>query len=92
VESLENIEWEVSYTEDYHVDEKNKIEEVLEYIRTLSEKEQSIIMMRIWDDLSYEEIATITHESQANIRKILSRSLAKISANISPLCLFLLFY
>jgi DNA-directed RNA polymerase specialized sigma24 family protein len=44
--------------------------------------------MRIWDELSYEEIAAITGESVANAKQIVSRSLTKIAANVSYLFIF----
>jgi RNA polymerase sigma factor (sigma-70 family) len=58
------------------------IEKVLTYMQTLSERERSILTLRIWDDLSYEEISKITGESVANSKKIVSRTLEKISANV----------
>jgi RNA polymerase sigma-70 factor, ECF subfamily len=87
IESLEDISWEPSYDED-RVDtlaKKEKLTEVLVYIKTLSQKEQAIITMRIWDDMSYEDIAHITGESPSTIRKITSRTLTKIAANVSAL-------
>ncbi len=91
IDSLEEIEWEPRYEEEKgkNLDRKDKLAEVLEYMKTLTEKERTIITMRIWDDLSYEEIATITKESEINIRKILSRSLIKITSNISALSIIL---
>jgi RNA polymerase sigma factor (sigma-70 family) len=61
------------------------IEKVLTYMQTLSERERSILTLRIWDDLSYEEISKITGESVANSKKIVSRTLEKISANVHQL-------
>ena len=92
IDSLEEIEWEARYDEDAgkNLDLKDKLKEVLEYMKTLSEKERTILTMRIWDDLSYEEIALITKESEINIRKIVSRTLTKITSNISALSILLL--
>jgi DNA-directed RNA polymerase specialized sigma24 family protein len=58
-------------------------------MKTLSEKERNILTMRIWDDLSYAEISLITGDSEANIRKITSRTLAKIASNVSALSLII---
>lgn len=94
VDSLEDITWEPAYRDHQSIDARDKLAEVIEYIKTLSEKERSILTMRIWDDLSYAEIAAITLESEASLRKTLSRTLMKISSNVSPLGLliFLTFY
>jgi RNA polymerase sigma factor (sigma-70 family) len=58
-------------------------------MKILTEKERAIVTMRIWDDLSFEEIAKITGESESNIRKILSRTLMKITSNITALSILL---
>ncbi len=87
IQSLEEILWEPSTIWDNGntIDQKEKLDEILSYLETLTEKEKCIITMRIWDDMEYDEIARITGESEANIRKITSRTLAKIAANVSPL-------
>ena len=72
------------------MDNKSKLEEVLTYMGTLSDKEQTILRLRIWDELSYQEIADITGESVSNAKKIVSRSLAKISSNVEYLLFFTL--
>ncbi len=90
-DSLEDMLHEPGY-EKYHasdIDNTTKLEEVLAFMKTLSERDQMILSMRIWDDLSYEKISSITGESVANAKQIVSRSLAKISANISYIFIFL---
>lgn len=57
---------------------------------TFSERDRLIVTMRIWEELSYEEISVITGESVSNAKKIVSRSLAKITANISELSIITL--
>lgn len=89
VDSLEDISWEPYYDASDDIDARDKLVEVLEYMKTLSEKERTILTMRIWDDLSYAEISLITGESEANIRKIVSRTLAKIASNVSALSLII---
>jgi RNA polymerase sigma-70 factor, ECF subfamily len=90
---LDDIEWEPSYTTDMDgdIDNRDKLRAVLDYINTsLSERDKNIIMMRIWDDMSYEDISRITGESVSNSKKIVSRTLEKISANVSAFCLLAL--
>lgn len=91
--SLDDIEWEPSYTGNHNIDidNRDKLNKVLEYINNnLSERDKNIIMMRIWDDMSYDEIAQITGESISNSKKIVSRTLEKISANVTSFCLLAL--
>ena len=89
VDSIEEIAYEPSYIEPQTIDTRDKLAEVLEYMKTLSEKERNILTMRIWDDLSYAEISLITGDSEANIRKITSRTLVKIASNVSALSLII---
>ncbi len=84
----ESLGFETHHAHD--IDNKTKLEEVLTFMKTLSEREQTILTLRIWDELSYDEIASITWESVDNAKKIVSRSLAKIAANVSYIFLFTL--
>ena len=59
-------------------------------METLSERDRQILTMRIWDELSYEEISEITGQSIANAKQIVSRSLAKIAANVEYLIILFL--
>ncbi len=70
------------------LDNKNKLEEVLSFMSWFSERDRAILTLRIWDELSYEEISSITGESIDNCKKIVSRSLMKITANISYIFIF----
>lgn len=63
----------------------------MNFLQTLSEKERTIFTMRIWDELSYAEISEITGESVSNAKKIVSRTMAKIAANITYIFIFSLF-
>lgn len=84
IERFDDITWEPSYSDDKnHIDKKDTLESVLTYMSTFKERDRVILTMRIWDEMSYEEIAKITGESPSNIKQIISRSLKKISANVS---------
>lgn len=87
--SLDEITFEPGYNDSWldNIDNKNKLQEVLDFMDTLSERERIILTYRIWDDMSYTEIADITGESVDNCKKIVSRTLQKIGANVTPLTL-----
>ena len=70
------------------IDNKSKLEEVLSFMSWFSERDRAILTLRIWDELSYEEISSITGESVDNCKKIVSRSLMKITANVSYIFIF----
>jgi len=83
--ATEDIQEILGYEEDYSggVDDRNKLEEVLIYLETIPAEQKQILIMRIWDDLPYSEIAKITGKSVDNCKKIVSRLLAQIGANVS---------
>lgn len=73
-----------------NIDNKSKLKEVLEYINTLNNEHKEILIMRIWDNMSYKEISKITWKTEDNCKKIVSRTLLKINSNITLLLLILL--
>ncbi|MDC0506067.1 RNA polymerase sigma factor [Candidatus Gracilibacteria bacterium] len=72
------------------IDDKDKLTEVREFLNTLKPIHAEIVLLRIWEDLSYEEISSITGKTVDNAKQIFSRSLKKIQANITSLILLLL--
>ncbi|MFH0951390.1 MAG: RNA polymerase sigma factor [bacterium] len=62
------------------VADKITLEKVRQYLEQLSAQQKDIIIMRLWDGLSYQEIANITDQSETNCRMIVSRGLKKIQA------------
>jgi RNA polymerase sigma-70 factor, ECF subfamily len=65
------------------LDGNDRLQRVLAYLDTLWAPHKDIILMAVWDDLKYAEIATITGLSLSNIKKIISRTLPKIAANVT---------
>lgn len=75
-----------------NVDNKDQLNKVLEFLDTLKSDQKEVIMLRIWEDLSYKEIADITWKSLDNCKKIVSRSLKNIQANFILLLLIILLF
>lgn len=61
---------------------KMKLEEVVKFMDWLKKEHKDVVVMRIWDNLSYKEIAEVTGLSESNCKKIVSRNLAKINESI----------
>lgn len=74
-----------------NLDNKEKVKEVLDFFWTLNPKHKQILIMRFWDDLSFKEISELTWESVANCKKVVSRTLMKISWTYMWLLFILLF-
>lgn len=72
------------------IDDKDKLTKVVEYMDLLKPIEREIVTLRIWDDVSYSEIAKICDKKEDNCKKIFSRALAKIWANVTMFVLLFL--
>lgn len=90
LDELEYDPWTPSMSEKQVANEMT-LEKVLAYLNTMPARDKSLLIMRIWDDLSYSEISQITGVSIDNAKKIVSRTLTKISANVTYLFIFSLF-
>jgi len=72
------------------IDNNNKLSEVKAYLWQLKDIEQEIVTLRVWDNLSYKQIAKILEKKEDNCKKIFSRALKKIKSNIGMILLILL--
>lgn len=90
--SIENAleKWEeINFWKD--IDNKDKIKEILEFLETLKKEHKEILIMRLWENLSFKEIAEITWKSEDNCKKIVSRTLVKVNQNVTFLITLLVF-
>jgi RNA polymerase sigma-70 factor (ECF subfamily) len=83
--------WDLSSPNDLEddIDAKNKLKEVKKYIENLKGEQRDILMLRIWQELSYKEIAAIVGKSEAGCKMAVSRGLNKLRKQM-PTYLFLL--
>ncbi len=65
------------------IDRSDTLSEVLSYLSGIPESQREIVVMRVWDDLSYAEISEITGKSVDSCKKTVSRVLAQIQANVA---------
>lgn len=73
-----------------NLDDKEKLKKVFNYFNTLNKKHKEILIMRLWDDLSYKEISEISNQSVDNCKKIVSRTLSQIPTTYMSLLFILL--
>jgi DNA-binding CsgD family transcriptional regulator len=71
------------------LDDAEEVKRVKKYLHTLTPLERDIVIMRVWQELSYKEIADIIGKTEANSKMIFSRTLKKLRTLI-PLAAFLL--
>lgn len=63
---------------EHDVDTKEKLAKVKKIIETLPQPQRDIVIMRVWQDLSYKEIAEIVGKSERNCMVIYSRAIEKL--------------
>ncbi len=64
------------------VDNKIQLEKVGKYLQTLEPLQREMIIMRVWNDLSYKEISQIINKSEANCRVIFMRAVGKLKDKV----------
>ena len=76
--------WDLSNKEDVaeNVEVSMQIEKVKEYLKDLKTDQREIMMLRLWQGLSYKEIAEVIGKSEANCKMIYSRTVKKMRENL----------
>ena len=72
------------------VDAKMKIETIKEYMEKLKPQERDIIILRVWDQLSYKEISEVLNKSEASIKMMFSRTMIKLRQEMALVAFFII--
>jgi RNA polymerase sigma-70 factor, ECF subfamily len=64
------------------LDSQAKLDEVKAYLNQLPKEHRDLVVMRVWDNLSYAEIAQITGKSEASLKMSVSRILTKLRSEV----------
>jgi RNA polymerase sigma-70 factor (ECF subfamily) len=82
--------WDLSSQQDISVDVENRIllEKVHQYLEKLSGPQREVIYLRIWEGLSYKEVATILGKTEASCKMMCSRALLRMQQEIIVILLF----
>ena len=88
-----NIEdaWDLSDDQDLEkdIDLKDKIKDIEKYLSNLKTEQREIIIMRVWQEMSYKEISEALNKSEASCKMMFSRTINKLRQDM-PLSLFVL--
>jgi RNA polymerase sigma-70 factor (ECF subfamily) len=76
----------------HDLDVKIDYEGVKKHLGQLSQDQRDIIIMRIWDELPYRDIAQIIGKSEANCKMIFSRGVAKLRELVAVTALMLMWF
>lgn len=84
--------WDLSGREDIvrDFDTAQKIEKVEKYIQALNSEQRDIVMLRVWQEMSYKEIAEIMEKSEAACKMTFSRAMGELRSRM-PLSLLVYF-
>ncbi len=87
--------WGITSGENIHRDTENRdlLAQVEEYMKTLKAEQREVIMLRVWEGMSYKEVAEIMGKSEAGCKMAFSRAVSKIQKefSLSALLLIILF-
>lgn len=67
------------------------LDKVQEYLKTLNAKQREIITLRVWEELSYREIAEIVGGTEDGVKMAFSRSIRDLREKCGPISPLLLF-
>jgi len=70
------------------IDSNLKIEEVKKYLQTLNPEQREIVILRIWEGLSYKEISEIVGKSENACKVTFSRTVSKLKDNVLLIIIF----
>jgi len=82
--------WDLSDDKDILQDIENiqRLEKVKSYLKKLDKDQREIIILRVWNDLPYKEIALILGRNEADCRMLFSRAIKQLRDQM-PLLLLL---
>jgi|SRR5690606_26119333 len=84
--------WDLHNDDDVErdADTRLQLEKVHSYLQKLKPEQREILLLRLWNDLSFKEIAEIVGKSEANCKMIVHRALGKLQTDLL-IALILLF-
>lgn len=82
--------WDLSTDEDIQIDteRKEQMEEIREGLKMLEKDQRDLIILRIWEEMSFKEIGEIKGKSEAGCKMQFYRSLQKLKT-ILPVAVFI---
>lgn len=70
--------------------DRQELERVEQYLELLSPEQKDIVMMRLWDELSYKEIAEIMGKSEASCKMMFSRVTSRMRQDLTVIMILAL--
>jgi RNA polymerase sigma-70 factor, ECF subfamily len=82
--------WDLSSDENIAEDTHNKLlfAEVKKYFKELTAEQRDILTMRLWQEMSYQEIAEVLGKSEGSCKMAFSRAIQKLRERM-PIAMFI---
>ncbi|MDD5072059.1 MAG: sigma-70 family RNA polymerase sigma factor [Patescibacteria group bacterium] len=82
--------WDLAGNDDIlrDLDTAQKLKKVQEYLKKLRPEQREIVLLRVWEGMSYKEIAEALGKDEAHCRVIFSRAIGALKSQM-PLAVFL---
>ncbi len=92
VEDIENV-WDLPGDEFASQSAERKIDAAHLYaaLKTLKRDQREIVLLRVWEGLSYKEISAITGKSESNCKVLFCRAVKDLRGKLPSLLILLLF-
>lgn len=74
------------------LEQKQQLEQIQAALRSLTPEQQELLLLRLWDERSYAEIALILEKSEASCKMAVSRALTTLRASLPAATLALLIH
>lgn len=65
-------------------------QEIRDALNHLAKEKRELVLLRLWDGLSYKEIAELTGKTEASCKMMFSRTVQDLKGHLSPVALLLL--
>jgi RNA polymerase sigma-70 factor (ECF subfamily) len=88
IEEAFDLSDSTNISRDYEL--KEKMDQAKQYLTKLPQEQRDLVMMRLWDGLSYDEIAFITSKNAANLRVSFSRIISRMQKEMVLIILLLI--
>ncbi len=90
-EDIENV-WDLASDDDVPEQAQKRLDyaKIRDALKTLPADKREIVLLRLWEGLSYAEIAALTGKTETNCKVIFCRTLAELRKTV-PLAVLLLF-
>jgi len=85
--------WDLSSGDDVErdIEARQKLEKIEKYLKKLKSEHREIIILRVWDEMSYKEISEILGKSEASCKMMFSRCIKELKKEM-PISLVAYFF